>query len=141
MTFGAANPGKTALKPATTQKLLYATEHNRPQGSRAGLEAFFVTTDVAVEVLFKELIKIQMPPLTLLSVIVDRSGFATFGAGPLGPLPMLESDVDALGSQIHFDFSNSPWMAQLQQGSVKLGILHLGLPSTGRPRIQRTRQN
>jgi len=30
------------------------------QGSRAGLEAFFVTTDVAVEVLFKEFIKLRL---------------------------------------------------------------------------------
>jgi len=60
MTFGAASPGKTALKPATTQKLLYATDHNRPPGSRAGLEAFFITTDVAVEGLFKELIKLRL---------------------------------------------------------------------------------
>ena len=53
MTFGAANSGKAALKPATTQELLHGTNHNRPQRSGARLEAFFVTTDVTVEVVFK----------------------------------------------------------------------------------------
>jgi hypothetical protein len=53
MTFWAPNSGKAALEPATTQKLLYGTNHNRPQWSRARLEAFFVTTDVTVEVVFK----------------------------------------------------------------------------------------
>jgi len=60
MTFWAPNPGKAALKPATTQKLLYGTNHNRPQWSRARLEAFFVTADVTVEVVFKELIKLRL---------------------------------------------------------------------------------
>ena len=44
----------------STERLAWQTEHNRPQGSRAGLEAFFLTTDVAVEVLFKELIKLRL---------------------------------------------------------------------------------
>lgn len=57
MTFWAPNPGKAALEPATTQELLYGTNHNRPQRARARLEAFFVTTDVTVEVVLKELIK------------------------------------------------------------------------------------
>ena len=60
MTFWAPNPGKAALKPATTQELLYGTNYNRPQWSRARLEAFFVTTDVTVEVVFKELIKLRL---------------------------------------------------------------------------------
>jgi hypothetical protein len=57
VTLGAANPGEAALKPATTQELLYGTNHNRPQGSRARLETFLVTTGVTVEVVFKELIR------------------------------------------------------------------------------------
>jgi hypothetical protein len=51
------NPGEAALEPATTQKLLYGTNHNRPQRARARLEALFITTDVTVEVVFKELIQ------------------------------------------------------------------------------------
>ena len=57
MTLGAANSGEAPLEPAAIQKLLYGTNHNRPQRTRARLEAFFVTTDEAVEVVFKELIK------------------------------------------------------------------------------------
>ena len=57
VTLGAANPGKAPLKPATAQKLLYGTDHNRPQGAGTRLEAFLVTTDVAVEVVFKELLQ------------------------------------------------------------------------------------
>jgi hypothetical protein len=51
----AANPGEAALEPATTEELLYRTNHNRPQGTRARLGAFFVTTDVTVEVVVFEL--------------------------------------------------------------------------------------
>ena len=57
MALRAANPCEATLEPATTQKLLYRTNHNRPQRARARLETFFVTTDVAVEVVFKELLK------------------------------------------------------------------------------------
>jgi hypothetical protein len=48
------------LKPATIQELLHGTNHNRPQWSRARLKAFFVTTDITVEVVFKELIKLRL---------------------------------------------------------------------------------
>ena len=48
VTLRAANPGEAPLKPPTAQKLLYGTDHNRTQGARARLEAFFVTTDVTV---------------------------------------------------------------------------------------------
>ena len=57
VTLGASDTGKASLQPATTQKLLYGTDHNRPQRARARLKAFFVTTNIAVEVVFKELIK------------------------------------------------------------------------------------
>ena len=56
-TLRAPQAGKTSLKPATTQKLLNGTDYNRAQGSRAGLEAFFVASDVTVKVVFKELIE------------------------------------------------------------------------------------
>jgi len=52
-----ANPGEAPLEPATTEKLLHGTNDNRAQRPRARLEAFFVTTDIAVEVVFKELIQ------------------------------------------------------------------------------------
>ncbi len=59
VTLRAANPGEAPLQPATTQEILYRTYHNRPQRARARFEAFFVTTDVIVEVLFKKLIKLR----------------------------------------------------------------------------------
>ncbi len=52
-TLRAANSGEAALEPATTQKLLYGTNHNRPQRARARLESLFIATDVTVEVVFK----------------------------------------------------------------------------------------
>jgi hypothetical protein len=56
VTLEPADAGKASLQPATTQKLLYGTDHSRAQRARAWLKAFFVTTDVAVEVVFKKLI-------------------------------------------------------------------------------------
>lgn len=56
-TVRAANACKTALEPAATQKFLYGTNHNRTQRARARLEALFVTANITVEVVFKELIK------------------------------------------------------------------------------------
>jgi hypothetical protein len=57
MTLRAANSGKSPLEPAATQELLYGTDHDRAQRTRARLETIFVTTDVSVEVVFKELIE------------------------------------------------------------------------------------
>jgi len=57
MTLRAADASETPLKTATTQKLLYGTNHDRPQRARVRLEAFLVGTDIAVEVVLEELIK------------------------------------------------------------------------------------
>jgi hypothetical protein len=75
------NPGEAALEPATTQKPLYRTNHNRPQRARARLETFFVTADVTVEVIFEKLIKsrlFRMPGPVL------RRRFGNQGAGEVG---------------------------------------------------------
>jgi hypothetical protein len=48
---------KTSLKPSASQELLYRLHDDRAQGSRAGLEAFFVGPHVTVEVIFKQLIE------------------------------------------------------------------------------------
>ena len=58
MALWTADAREAALKPATTQELLYGTDHNRPQGARARLEAFLVTADVTFEVVFKEPIEL-----------------------------------------------------------------------------------
>jgi hypothetical protein len=60
MTLWAPNAGEAPLKPATGQKLLHGMNHDRAQGSRMGLEAFLIAPNIAVEVVFKELIELSL---------------------------------------------------------------------------------
>ena len=56
MALRTPDAGETSLKPATGQELFYGTNYHRAQWSRAGFEAFFITSDVTVEVVFEKLV-------------------------------------------------------------------------------------
>ena len=99
---------------------------NRPQGSRARLEAFLVTTDVTVEVVFKELIEhrsLGMPGPVLrrgfgdkaAAAMLDREegrGDAATGedrlahaghgvlTSPCGRLGAAQRDLTAMGAEL-----------------------------------------
>jgi hypothetical protein len=57
MALRTPNPGEASLKPATGQELLHRANHNRAQWSRVGFEAFLITSDITVEVVFEKLVK------------------------------------------------------------------------------------
>jgi hypothetical protein len=92
MALRTPNPGEASLKPATGQELLHRANHNRAQWSRAGFEAFLITSDITVEVVFEKLVKSRVLGM---SRPVFRSGFRNDPAG--GTVGAKEKIFESIG--------------------------------------------
>jgi hypothetical protein len=77
--------------------------------------------------------RIQVPPFPFLAMVVKRGRLAALGTKPLRIRRMFDPNIDSVGRNIKLHFSNSPWMAQVQQSCIQIGIFHLGPLSNGGP--------
>jgi hypothetical protein len=71
-----------------------------------------------------ELTTVQMPPHSLLGMIMKRPLGSTLRAWPLQTLGMLDPDIHPLLFDIELNLRHKPWISNPQQMTVQLGIAH-----------------